>query len=68
MNSLAINDLNPLFNLAPLVIALPLLGVITNLMFGRKMSEKGIGLLASSAAGGSFLISVLLTHRLDNAS
>jgi len=55
---------HPFFQLVPLVVLLPTLGLFLNLIFGRKLGEKGIGALASLAAGGSFVVSVLLALAL----
>ncbi|MDF1535982.1 MAG: NADH-quinone oxidoreductase subunit L [bacterium] len=42
-----------------LVPLFPLLAVLVNLAFGRKMSESSVGVMASGAVGASFLASVL---------
>lgn len=47
------------FNLIPLIIVFPLLGLLINLVAGKRMSENWVGIIASSAAGLSFLIAVL---------
>lgn len=49
-----------LFFLAPWVVFFPLLGLLTNLVIGNRLSEKGIGTLASAASGLSFVASVAL--------
>ncbi len=41
-----------------LVPLFPLLAVLANLIFGRKMSEKAVGIMASGAVGASFLAAV----------
>lgn len=53
-------SMDPQFLLVPLVVFLPLLGILVNWLFGKRLGEKGIGTIASLAAGGSFVISVLL--------
>jgi NADH-quinone oxidoreductase subunit L len=53
-----------LFSIAPLIIAAPFAGMLVNLTFGRRlMPDKdsiGPGLVASSLAGVSFLIALLM--------
>jgi NADH-quinone oxidoreductase subunit L len=49
-----------LFNLVPLIVFLPILGLLINLIFGGKMGEKAIGAVASAASGLAFVVSVLL--------
>jgi len=56
--------LHPFFQLVPLVVLLPTLGLFLNLIIGSKLGEKGVGALASLAAGGSFAVSVLLALAL----
>src|SRR3989338_2947819 len=48
-----------LFALVPLLILFPLTGLLINLFWGRQFGETGVGLIASGAAGLSFLIAVL---------
>ncbi len=48
-----------LFQLAPLIIAFPILGMLINIAVGRRMSEKQVGIVASTAVGLSFLIAIL---------
>ncbi|MBN1537494.1 MAG: NADH-quinone oxidoreductase subunit L [Anaerolineales bacterium] len=47
------------FSLVPWVVFFPLIGLLVNLIFGGRMSEKAIGITACGAAGLSLLISVL---------
>jgi NADH-quinone oxidoreductase subunit L len=49
-----------LFSLAPLIVFLPVLGLVVNIAFGGRMSEKGIGAVASAASGLAFVVSLLL--------
>jgi NADH-quinone oxidoreductase subunit L len=49
-----------LFSLVPLIVFLPVIGLLINIAFGGKMSEKAIGAVASTASGLAFLVSVLL--------
>lgn len=48
-----------LFSLAPLIIALPILGLLINMITGRRFGERWAGWLASSAVGLAFIIAVL---------
>jgi NADH-quinone oxidoreductase subunit L len=50
------------FFLAPWLVFAPLTGLLINLIFGRKWSEKTVGTLASLASGAAFVVSVLLTY------
>jgi len=56
--------MNSTFQLVPLVVLLPLLGILLNWLFGKRLGEKGIGAIASLATGGSFVVSVLLALAL----
>jgi NADH-quinone oxidoreductase subunit L len=53
------------FRLIPLIVAFPVLGLLANLVIGtvvspsRRLGEKGVGILASSASGLAFVIAVL---------
>ncbi len=49
-----------LFSLVPLIVFLPVLGLLINIAFGGKMNERAIGVVASAAAGLAFVVSVLL--------
>ncbi len=55
------------FFLAPGLVFVPLVGLLINLIFGRRFSEKMIGTIASLAAGTDFLIAVLLAWSLTAA-
>lgn len=57
----------PFFRLAPWVVFLPVIGILLNLLFGKRLGEKGIGAIASLAAGGSFVVSVLLAVALGRS-
>lgn len=48
------------FTLVPWVVFLPLAGLIINLLVGKRIGEVGIGMVASLASGGAFVVSVLL--------
>jgi NADH-quinone oxidoreductase subunit L len=48
------------FGLVPWVVFLPVIGLLLNLLFGRRLGEKGIGLIASLSVGLAFLVSLVL--------
>jgi NADH-quinone oxidoreductase subunit L len=47
------------FNLVPGIIIFPLLGLLTNLIFGGRLKERTIGLVGSCAVALSFVVAVL---------
>ena len=47
------------FSLVPWIVFAPVLGMIVNMLFGKRLGEKGVGTVASVAAGAAFLVSVL---------
>ena len=53
------------FQLVPWVIFFPLLGLLFNLIFGRRSSEKTVGTVASLASGLAFLVASLLFFSLQ---
>jgi len=53
-------SMDPRFLLVPLVVFLPVVGIFLNWLLGKRLGEKGIGIIASLAAGGSFVISAIL--------
>ncbi|HSM72457.1 MAG TPA: proton-conducting transporter membrane subunit, partial [Anaerolineales bacterium] len=48
------------FYLAPWLVFFPLIGLLINIIFGNRFSEKTIGAVASLASGAGFVVSVLL--------
>jgi NADH-quinone oxidoreductase subunit L len=48
------------FFLAPWIVFAPLIGLLINLIFGRRFSETLVGAVASLASGAAFVVSVLL--------
>ena len=48
-----------LFAYAPLIIALPILGLITNIIFGRRLGERFVGIVASGAVALAFVIAIM---------
>jgi len=56
-----------LLNLVPLVVFLPLAGLLINLLLGRKLGETFSGVVASLATGSAFVVSVLLAVALSGS-
>jgi NADH-quinone oxidoreductase subunit L len=56
--------LDPTFQLVPWVVFIPLIGLLVNLLIGKRIGEKGSGTVASLAAGGSFVVAVMLAMAL----
>mgnify|MGYP001265833014 CR=1 FL=1 len=52
------------FHLAPWLVFAPVIGLLINIIFGGRFSEKVIGTVASLASGASFVVSVLLAWSL----
>ena len=48
-----------MFDLAPLVLAFPIAGVLLNLLFGRYLNERWISIIGVSAVGGAFVVAIL---------
>ena len=48
------------FNLVPLVVFFPIIGLLVNIVIGGRMGEKAIGTVASLASGLAFVVAVLL--------
>ena len=53
-----------LFSLVPLIVFLPVAGLLINMIFGGRMSEKAIGAVASAASGLAFVVAALLGFAL----
>src|SRR5512141_2480925 len=51
--------------LAPWLVFAPVIGLLLNMMFGRRLSETMVGLVASLASGATFVISVLLAYTVS---
>jgi len=47
------------FQMAPWIIVFPILGLIINMLFGRRFGERFVGVVAASAVGLAFTVSVL---------
>jgi NADH-quinone oxidoreductase subunit L len=58
--------ISPLFNLVPLIVFLPVAGLLINIILGGRLhlSEKAIGAVASVASGLAFVIAALLAFAL----
>ena len=52
------------FYLAPWIVFFPVIGLLVNIIFGDRFSEKVIGTIASLASGLAFVVSVLLAYSL----
>ena len=48
-----------MFEIVPLVLIFPVVGLLLNTVFSRWLDEKWIGIVASYASGAAFLISLL---------
>lgn len=53
------------FSLVPWVVFFPLIGLIINLIIGRKVGEKAVGIIASLASGLAFIVASLLLLSLQ---
>jgi len=54
------------FDLVPFILLFPVLGLLTNLIFGRYLGERLVGIIASGAAAAAFIISVIQVFALAN--
>ena len=52
------------FYLAPWLVFFPIIGFLTNIILGKRMSEKAIGGVASLASGMTFVVALLLVISL----
>ncbi|MBI2757455.1 MAG: NADH-quinone oxidoreductase subunit L [Chloroflexi bacterium] len=53
------------FFLAPWIVFFPVIGMLVNIIFGSRFSEKVIGTVASLASGAAFIVSVLLAYSVS---
>ncbi|HEX6305548.1 MAG TPA: NADH-quinone oxidoreductase subunit L, partial [Anaerolineales bacterium] len=53
------------FNLVPWVVFFPALGIILNMLIGKRLGDRGSGWLASTASGLAFLIAALQAASLS---
>ncbi|MFN3490658.1 MAG: hypothetical protein ACK40V_00390, partial [Anaerolineales bacterium] len=51
--------------LAPWLVFAPVIGLLINTIFGKRMSENQVGAVASIASGGTFIISILLAYSVS---
>jgi NADH-quinone oxidoreductase subunit L len=47
------------FYLVPWIVLVPVIGLLINVIFGSRLGEKPVGIIASSAAGLAFIIALL---------
>jgi NADH-quinone oxidoreductase subunit L len=59
--------IDPTFSLVPWVVLIPLIGMLINLVLGKRLGEKGAGAVASLATGGAFAVAVALALALGRA-
>ncbi len=57
--SVATSSAATFFNLVPLVVFLPVAGLLINIIFGGRMGQKAIGAVASAASGLAFVVAIL---------
>lgn len=55
----------PISSLVPWVVLIPIIGLSINLLLGKRLGEAFSGTLATLAAGGSFVVAVLLAVGLS---
>ena len=54
-----------LFDLAPLLVIIPVIGLLANILVGDRVGERGIGWIASLASGLTFVVALLLFFALQ---
>src|SRR5215210_4409734 len=59
------STLSGFFFLAPWLVFAPVIGLLINLVFGKRFSERLVGTVASLASGAAFVISVLLAYSIS---
>ncbi len=55
-----------MFELVPFILLFPVFGLLTNLIFGRYLGERFVGIIASGASAAAFVISVIQVFALVN--
>lgn len=55
----AVEEIGGYFHLVPWIVFFPLLGLLLNILFGKRLGERGIALVAIGAALGAFVIAAL---------
>ena len=58
------NAIPPIFGLAPVLVFLPVVGLLLNLIFGKRLREGWVGAIASLAVGLTFVLAVLFAVTL----
>ncbi len=58
---------DPLFRLAPWVVFIPLIGLLLNILVGKRLGEKGVALVAILAAASAFGVAVALAVGLSRS-
>ena len=53
-------DTKALFNLVPLIVFIPVIGLLANAFYGKRLGEKGVGIIACTASGLAFVVSLLM--------
>ncbi len=51
--------------LAPWLVFAPVIGLLINLFFGKRMGERAVGVVASLAAGTTFVVALLLAYSVS---
>jgi NADH-quinone oxidoreductase subunit L len=57
--------LNFLLGLVPWIVYAPVAGLLINMMFGKRLGEKGVGVVASLASGTAFLVALIQLYVLS---
>ena len=55
-----------MFDLVSFILLFPVFGLLTNLIFGRYLGERLVGIIASGAAAAAFIVSVIQVFALVN--
>jgi NADH-quinone oxidoreductase subunit L len=59
------NNLDFLLGLVPLIVYAPLAGLLINIIFGKRLGEKGVGIVASLAVFTAFIVALLQVYVLS---
>ena len=55
----AAESVNPLFELVPWIVFIPVIGLLVNMIIGKRLGEGGIATIAILASAGAFVIAAL---------
>ena len=55
----AVEELGGYFHLVPWIVFFPILGVLLNILFGKRLGERGIALIACGATVGALVVAAL---------